>query len=238
MWSRMKTAIVFDKSGTILNPCRVLFDFEKKEFIYHVSTLNIVKKLKGFLLNIENNRFKISYSFSYEKPKINIEEIRRVYDILKRIENEALNHCHSEIGTCKALILDEKGNIRYAVGLGGRIYDDAKYAIDKLREISDIFIATGNCKKATLKCAKILGIKEKFVIYNATPKEKMELIKLLKLFYGCVIMIGNDINDIMALREANVSIFINRDGNAINFDTDYVISSLYELPRILLEIIS
>ncbi len=235
----MKTAIVFDKSGTILNPCRILFDFEKKEFIYHVSTLNIVKKLKGFLLNIEDNdRFKISYSFSSEIPKISIEDIRNNYDVLKRIENEALNHCHSEIGTCKALILDEKGNIRYAVGLGGRIYDDAKYAIDKLRKISDIFIATGNCKKATLKCAKILGIKEKFVIYNATPKEKMEFVKLLKLFYGCVIMVGNDINDIMALREANISIFINRDRSNINFDTDYVINSLYELPRILLEIIS
>ena len=66
----------------------------------------------------------------------------------------------------------------------------------------------------------------------------MEFVKLLKLFYGCVIMVGNDINDIMALREANISIFINRDRSNINFDTDYVINSLYELPRILLEIIS
>jgi Cu+-exporting ATPase len=238
MWSRMKTAIVFDKSGTILNPCRILFDLEKKEFIYHVSTLSIVKKLKGYLLNIEGNRFKVSCSFSSQEPKINIEEIRKNHEILKKVENEALNHCHSEIGTCKALILDEKGNIRYAVGLGGKIYDDAKYAISKLREICDIFIATGNCKKATLKCAKILGIKEKFVICNATPREKMNLVKLLKSFYSYVIMVGNDVNDIMALREANISIFVNRDGSNIDLNTDYVVNSLYDLPKILLEIIS
>ncbi|MEM2742553.1 MAG: HAD family hydrolase [Candidatus Methanomethylicaceae archaeon] len=245
----MKFAIVFDKSGTILKPCRVAFDIKRKKLLYHISTLKLVKDVDGYLLNIEGDIkkiksgkqkpfFKISCTFSKILPKIEEDIIlkKEILEALEKVEEEAIRHCNSEIETCIALILNNYGEPIYAIGLGGRIYEDFKNIVDEIRSKSDIFIATGNCKNATLKFIKKLKINKHFVIYNASPKEKMEFVKMLKLFYAYVIMVGNDINDLMAMKEADISIFVNRENEDINYDVDYIIKSLNDLPKIISEL--
>lgn len=248
MWCRLilKIAIVFDKSGTILKPCRVAFDIKRRELLYHVSTLKLVKDINGYLLNIEGNVekiksgkqkpfFKLSCTFSKILPRIEEDIIfkKEILEALEKVEKEANRHCNSEIGTCIALILNNHGEPVYAIGLGGRIYEDFKNILNEIRSKSDIFIATGNCKRATLKFVKKIKINKQFVIYNASPKEKMEFVKMLKSFYAYVIMVGNDINDLMAMKEADISIFINRENEDFNYDVDYTIKSLNDLPKII-----
>lgn len=251
MWCRLilKIAMVFDKSGTILKPCRVVFDIKRRKTFYHVNTLKLVKDVNGYLLNIEGDlkkiksgkqkpSFKLSCSFSKALPKI--EDVIFKGEILKaleKVEKEAKMHCNSEIGTCIALILNNHGEPLYAVGLGGRIYEDFKNILDEIRSKSDIFIATGNCKKATLKLARKLKINKQFVIYNASPKEKMEFVKMLKPFYAYVVMVGNDINDLMAMKEADISIFVKRESGDFNYDVDYTVESLNDLPKIISELL-
>lgn len=239
--------MVFDKSGTILKPCRVAFDIKRRKLLYHVNTLKLVKDVDGYLLNIEGElekiksgrpSLKLSCAFSKALPKIEENMIfeRDVLEALEKVEREANIHCNSEIGTCIALILNNNGEPLYAVGLGGRVYEDFKNILNEIRAKSDIFIATGNCKKATLKFAKKLKIDKRFVICNASPKEKMEFVRMLKPFYAYVVMVGNDVNDLMAMKEADVSIFVNREGGDLNHDVDYIINSLNDLPKIIFEL--
>lgn len=245
----LRIALVLDKSGTILKPCRIAFDLKSGRLLYHISTLKLVKEVNGYLLNIEGDLkkieekkqkpiFKISCAFSKALPKINEDIIMRkeVLMALKEVESLAYKHCGSEIGTCIALILNEYREPIYSVGLGGKIYSDLKKILNEIKNVSDLFIATGNCKKATLNCAKKLKIDKRFVLYNASPKDKMEFVKKLKAFYSCVIMVGNDINDLMAMKVADVSIFINREKESLPYEVDYIIESLVDLPKIIFEL--
>ncbi|MGQ9759882.1 MAG: HAD family hydrolase [Candidatus Methanomethylicaceae archaeon] len=250
----MRLAVVFDKSGTILNPCRVVFDIKRNELLFHITTLRLVVELGGYLVNVRGTSaairrgsrsldLKISCAASPELPRIDKELLRRggILDALKKVLFEAERHCGSEVGACAALIINKQGEVTHAVGLGGRLYEDVKRVVEAIKRADDdVFIATGNCRETTLKCAELLGIPKSFVLHDASPKEKMEFVKMLKGFYGVVVMVGNDVNDLMAMREADVSIFVNRDDasslNSMVYDVDYILNSLNDLPRIISEI--
>lgn len=252
MWCGLilKIAIVFDKSGTVLRPCRVVFDIKRGEMLYHVNTLKLVREIDGYLLNIEGDvkdiksgrepSLKLSYAFSNTMPKIekNVVFKKEILEALEKVEREANSHCVSEIGTCIALILNRLGEPIYTVGLGGRIYEDFKKILNEIKSKCDVFIATGNCKKATLKFVKKLNINERFVICNASPREKMEFVRMIKPFYSYVVMVGNDVNDLMAMKEADVSVFVNREGENYICDADYIIKSLNDLPKIISELLN
>lgn len=250
----MRLAVVFDKSGTILKPCRVVLDIEKDELIFHINTLRFVVEVGGYLVNVKGTAsairkgsshlgLKISCAASPNPPKINEGLLKRsnVLEALRRVLFEAERHCASEVGACAALILNKHGDVTHTVGLGGRLYEDVRDVIKKIKEAGDdVFIATGNCKESTLKCAKLLGIHRRFVLHDASPKEKMEFVRMLKGFYGVVVMVGNDVNDLMAMREADVSVLIKRDDGydmkSMTSNVDYVVNSLNELLNIISEI--
>lgn len=250
----MRAAIVLDKSGTILKACRVVTDIRENKTFFHVNTLKFVVDIGGFLVNVKSTssaikkgsrlKFgKVICASSNVLPKISEEILKeeKVSEALKKVTIEAERHCGSEIGTCAALILNREGLPTHAVGLGGRIYGDVREVVEAFRRSDDdVFIATGNCREATLRCAKILGIDRRFVLADASPREKRDFVEMLRGFYGLVVMVGNDINDLLALREADISILVRReepDGvEAVPSEVDYIISSLRELPKIVYEI--
>ncbi|MCX8169468.1 MAG: hypothetical protein N3D72_00065, partial [Candidatus Methanomethyliaceae archaeon] len=120
----MRVALILDKSGTILKPCRIAFDIKNERLLYHVNTLKLVREVDGYLLNIEGDLrriekqkplLKISCAFSKAPPKIdeNIILKEEILKALKEVEGLADKHCGSEIGTCIALILDNHGEPIY-----------------------------------------------------------------------------------------------------------------------------
>jgi len=178
-------------------------------------------------------------------PKIDVGILKReeVLEGLKGAANKVLDHCNTQLGVCTALFVDLEGNVTHTVGLGGRIYEEVQGVVKSIMDSgSDVFLATGNCKEAALKCASLLGIPRRFVLFDATPEEKRKLVKKLRGFYGSVVMVGNDINDLVAMREADVSIMVKRKGVpsedecAESSDVDYVVPSLREVERIVSEI--
>ncbi|MEM2001463.1 MAG: HAD family hydrolase [Candidatus Methanomethylicaceae archaeon] len=249
----MRAAIVFDKSGTILRPCRVIYDLQRKELLFHVNTLKFVIEIGGYLVNVKGDPNakkqknikigKVICSPLPTSPKVSDEILRQndILEALNRVIVEAKTHCGSEIGTCAAVILNKDGTPTHAVGLGGKLYDDVKEVIKKLRDSDDdVFLATGNCREATLKCAKFLGIDKRFVLADASPKEKMNFVKSLRRFYGLVVMVGNDVNDLLAMREADLSVLVKRESCDTSEDlmpeVDYIVSSLRDIPKIISEI--
>lgn len=156
----MRIAVVFDKSGTILRPCRVVLDIEKNELFFHVNTLKFVMEAGGYLVNVKgtsaairrgdtNLSMKISCASSSVVPKISKEVLRNgnILDALRRVMFEVERHCGSEVGTCAALIVNKMGHVTHGVGLGGRLYEDVKETVDMIKKLDDdVFIATGNCR--------------------------------------------------------------------------------------------
>lgn len=251
----MRRAVVLDKSGTIIEPCRVVYNIEEGRWLYHISTLKYVVEKGGVLVNLRGRiqditsgkirgaRLKISCCASKNPPVIDKAKIidPKVLEILREAYEKALTHCSSELGACVAIILDPGGEVTDVVGLGGRLYPDVKGAVMEMqRGGADLYLATGNCKEMTINCASLLNIPKHAAIFDASPEEKRELVRRLRGFYGAVVMVGNDINDLVALREADISILVRRKGEfqkeSLCAEVDYFVDSLTEVAGIVSQI--
>lgn len=251
----MRKAVVLDKSGTIIDPCRVVYNIEERKWFFHISTLKYVVEKEGVLVNlrgriqdimsgnIAKSRLKVSCCALKSRPPMDksrlldpavLEGIRETYE-------KALTHCASELGACVAVVFNREGEITDVVGLGGKLYPDVKESVRTMQERGvDVYLATGNCKEMTVKCADLLGIPRHAAIFDASPEEKRELVRRLRGFYGSVVMVGNDINDLIAMREADISVLVRRRGefqkDILCSEVDYFVDSLAEVARIVFEI--
>lgn len=246
----MRKAVVLDKSGTIVDPCRVVLDLSSGKYSLCGNTLQFANTRKETLVNvrgpinsiIKGNTARLSLKVSYcpleECPDLGSDLLgdRRVVEGLKGTAQRVISGCNSELGVCTALLVDSNGRPTHTVGLGGKLYDEVQSSVRSMMESDcDVFIATGNCREASIACAKLLGIPKKFVLFDADPEEKKKLVKKLRGFYGSVIMVGNDINDLDAMKEADVGIMVARDGKVPDgaCEADYVVASLKEVERIV-----
>lgn len=86
------------------------------------------------------------------------------------------------------------------------IRPDAKSAINNLKKtgIKDIMLLSGDSKKITLDIAQKLGITHAYG--EAFPDEKLTLLNQLQEQGNIVAMVGDGINDVAALKQANVGI--------------------------------
>lgn len=252
----MRKAVVLDKSGTIVDACRVVLDLSNGKCTFCASTLSYVVKKHVALVNIrgplkalmggnvDRLGLKVSCSLLPVVPEIGKDLLRRegVIKGLREVANKVMDHCNSELGVCTALFVNKDGEVTHAVGLGGRLYEEVREVVKSIIDSgSDVFLATGNCKEATMKCANLLGIPRRFVLFDATPEEKRGLVRKLRGFYGSVIMVGNDVNDLIAMSEADVSIMVRRkdlpeEEFAGSLEVDYVVPSLREVEKIVSEI--
>jgi len=251
----LRKAVVLDKSGTIIDPCRVVYNIKEGKWFYHISTLNYVVEKGGVLVNLRGKiqdiiagditkaRLKVSCCALKSYPPIEKSRLldQAVLEGIRGTYEKALTHCPSELGACVAVVLDQEGEVTDIVGLGGKLYPDVKESVRNMQESgTDVYLATGNCKEMTVKCADLLNIPRRAAIFDASPEEKRELVRRLRGFYGSVVMVGNDINDLIAMREADVSVLIRRKGEFqkanLCSEVDYFVDSLTEVARIVLEI--
>ncbi len=250
----MRKAVVLDKSGTIVDPCRVIYDIGSRKCIFHENTLRYVVGRNEALVNIRGAvgavlkgdlkgvSFKASCSAFMPVPEVGICALseKDVAEGIKLVSELAQSHCSSELGVCVAVIVNKAGKVTGIVGLGGRLYSEVREAVSRMQLCgTDVFLATGNCMDMTLKCASILGIPKEYVLFDASPEDKMDLVKKLRGFYGAVVMVGNDINDLIAMREADISVIIGRHGVIADDrvsrceDVDFVVPSLNEVEGIV-----
>ena len=140
-------------------------------------------------------------------------------------------------GPCFSLVLSEKGAECWLVSVAS-LYQETVEIVERLHKLNvDVFIASGNCTKICLSLAKKLSIPEIFVKPNADPLEKRDFIKMLDGFYGVVFMIGNDVNDVPAFKEADVSVLVNRERacKEVIEQADYVVKDLRGALRVIEE---
>jgi len=230
-------AIVFEKSGTLVDTKRVSKDLEKNEFLYYKSCIELIEDNPNlFLVTITTDPrytflqedYKKTLGRSIKDLNIGFEVVFKgtnaVIDkekILKWAEkitirevNETLKKLKKEFDVCTlvgcGVVADsKKEKIIYLVASSGKIKEGVFELFDFLQsEGMDIYLATGDNPCSVYPLAKRLGILNNFVFPQADPEGKRKLISNLKKTYEQVIMVGDDINDKGAFEEADLSFLI------------------------------
>ncbi|MEA1894004.1 MAG: HAD family hydrolase [Euryarchaeota archaeon] len=230
-----KVAIVFDSSGTLMHTYRVAKDMERGGTLYDAVTLHLVSESQALVaIDISPDmlpnyppaqvlpRFlsenKIDINIGCASDDITTADVR---NMLKRNLGDA-NASVSDLldvvaavrAKCKdvfyigtGFVIDVlTGAIHYVVCSGGKLFDGAEATITKLADCADPYIASGDSMRNLAILADRLKIPQDHVVPVATPLIKERLILDLKKTYDTVIMVGDEINDLRAIRAADVGV--------------------------------
>ncbi len=230
-------AIVFDKSGTLVDTKRVSKDLEKNEFIYHKSSIELIednpdlflvtiatdprdtflredpKKSLGQSVKDLNIGFEVVFKGAnaiIDKDKIlNWAESITIEEVNETIKKLKKQFDVCTLVGCGVVGDSQRETITYIVASSGRIKEGVFELFDFLQlEGMDVYLATGDNPCSVYPLAKRLGIIDNFVFPQVDPEGKRKLISNLKKTYEQVIMVGDDINDKGAFEEADLSFLI------------------------------
>ena len=257
-----KKAIVFDNSGTLVERYRALKDLKTGLIIDDVSSLDIVDNgVKRALVVLQTdpakciinarpyqtiyefitrNKIKIDVSYSTaEKRKNEIidaikedkSQVKDIQDTIKAVMDKNYNvQICSGSGIIVAVDLHE---IEFTISSGGKIFPEVPLVIKELQKQGiNMFIASGDRKASLQTLAKYIGLPPENVFDTADAWKKMEIVKKLKQKYK-VMMVGNSVNDIFALKEADIGVLTEQqkenNPERLYNATDVVINNINEL---------
>ena len=105
--------------------------------------------------------------------------------------------------------------------LSDRIKDDAQKILESLNQKGiEIVMLTGDNEQSARKVAKAVGIKN--FLYEQTPQAKSEFIEKLHENEKTVVMVGDGVNDVLALARADIGIVMG-SGSDIAIDVSDVV---------------
>jgi soluble P-type ATPase len=232
----MKTAIVFDSAGTLLKVYRVAWDVNTKKIIENVVSTNMVARGRGcalIALRAESVDFldgadaDLRVSDFMESSGMGFDVIcrgikcthERISDVIRKDTKASMDDLKRAVEAVKlkckdiyylniGLVVDvPHGSIPYVLATGGRTFPGVRDMIKRLMASGvDVYIASGDNRRSLTSLADDLGVPRKNVFDAVSPKGKEALIKDLKERYGRVIMVGDGVNDYMALQAADIGI--------------------------------
>jgi soluble P-type ATPase len=142
-----------------------------------------------------------------------------------------------------AIINMAQRGIEFAITAGGWPFDGAKDAITALHRMGvPTFIASGDRVTKLEKMADHLGIPRDRVYGVATPTVKAQIVSDLRQEYDRVIMVGDGINDLSAMRNADIAILtVQQPGNRpeeLYKEADHVVKNVGEVVTIVQDLIA
>jgi Cu+-exporting ATPase len=160
--------------------------------------------------------------------------IRNVWTVCKEESVVTLNS--------GAIINMAQRGIEFAITAGGWPFDGAKEAITALHRMGvPTFIASGDRVTKLERMADHLGIPRDRVYGVATPTVKAQIINDLRQEYDRVLMVGDGINDLCAMRNADIAILtVQQPGDRpedLYKEADYVVKSVGEVVTIVQDLI-
>jgi Cu+-exporting ATPase len=265
-------AVVFDCAGTLLEKYRVAKEIDqgtllhdivslsfigtRLDYVLAVFQLDVPKDLEGVPNDLSIADFLDIYKVDLVVVCANVPVARtkvlsavardtktRVKDLVD-VVNEVSKSCSASYFTGTAAIVDiVQGHIQYVLATCGELFDSARPVINDLKHIGgDIYVASGDAKNTLYALVDRLDIPHENVRDIATPSAKEQLIYELKEEYSYVVMVGDGINDIPALRAADLGVLTvqqKEERPATLYEAaDLVIKDLALLPGILKNIIT
>jgi Cu+-exporting ATPase len=161
--------------------------------------------------------------------------IRNVWTVCKEESVVTLN---------SGAILNMAGRgIEFAITAGGWPFDGAKEAITALHRMGvPTFIASGDRVTKLERMADHLGIPRDRVYGVATPTVKAQIVNDLRQEYDRVLMVGDGINDLCAMRNADIAILtIQQPGDRpedLYKEADHVVKNVGEVVTIVQNLIA
>ena len=142
-----------------------------------------------------------------------------------------------------AIINMAQRGIEFTITAGGWPFDGAKEAITSLHRMGvPTFIASGDRVTKLERMADHLGIPRDRVYGVATPTVKAQIINDLRQEYDRVLMVGDGINDLCAMRNADIAILtVQQPGDRpeeLYKEADYVVKSVGEVVTIVEDLIA
>jgi Cu+-exporting ATPase len=262
---KRKKAVVFDNSGTLIERYRALKYIQTGLICDDVSSLDLVDNgIERALVVLQTdpakciinakphqtifefiNRNKIDIAISYSTTEIKKEEImdaikndtsqvKDIQDTIKAVMDKEYNvQICSGSGIIVALNMKK---IEFTISSGGRIFPEVQDVVKTLQDQSiEIFIASGDRKGSLQKLAEYIGVPKENVFDTADSWRKREIVKELKRNYK-VMMVGNSVNDMLALQEADIGILTEQqkenNPEKLYDAADMVISNIKEILNI------
>ena len=263
---------MFDCAGTLLEKYRVAKQIEDGSFLHQIASLGFVgtrldyvlavfqldvpKDLEGVPTDLSIADFLDIYNVDLIVVCANVpvakttvlravarDQKSRVKDLVDVVD-EVSKSCSASYFTGIAAIVDiEKGSIPYVLATCGELFESARLVVDELkRDGGDIYVASGDAKNTLYALADRIDIPHENVSDIATPSAKEHLVHELKEEYRYVVMVGDGINDILALKAADLGVLTIQQKEqrpaALYEAADLVIKDLALLPGILTNIIT
>jgi P-type E1-E2 ATPase len=262
----MKIAVVFDSAGTLLRMHRVAKNIETGEFLDEVVSTELVDKKPYcalMVMQVDSSRLvmcppEMLISDFIKKHSIDIEvacsrnRIEKI-DALKAVDNDTearmkdmqdvmaavKKKCRDIFYLGVGLIIDlDTNNIPYVICTGGKVYSNSLHVIKTLNEKGiGVYIASGDSMRNLSVLAKNMSVPLHCVFEISTPERKEAIVKNLKNEYDKVIMVGDGINDILAMRAADLGVLSIQQTEKcpplLCEEADVVIKDIREIIRIV-----
>lgn len=128
--------------------------------------------------------------------------------------------------------------IEFVITAGGIPFSGAKETITTLHRMGvATFIASGDRGSKLERIGDHLGIPHDRIYGVATPTMKAEIVRRLKESYNTVVMVGDGINDLRAMREADIAVLSEQQPGerieALVTTANYIIHELIEVISIV-----
>ena len=256
-------AVVFDNSGTLIRRYRALKNLKTGKICDSMNSLDVVDyRDRRALVVLQTDpstcivnarpdqtiyefieRNHIRFNISYANTAVDQGEIldvlrddpATVRDIQDTIDAVAEKNYNIQICSGSGFIVNmDRRRVDFTITAGGKLFPEVPHVIRELmnRKI-DIYIASGDRRGSLMELARILGLPTENVFDTADTERKAEIIRELRRRYSRVVMVGNGINDILALREADIGVLTLQQREPVPQRlieaADYVIGNIEEL---------
>jgi Cu+-exporting ATPase len=214
-----------------------------------VHSKDIIKTPGEMLLSSYLVEHHVGFGVSCTRKIVTAEEIGDVLYTDKQVQVSDLQECIRNVWTvCKAesIVTLNSGaivnmadkRIEFAITAGGWPFDGAKETITALHRMGvPTYIASGDRVTKLEKMADYLGIPRDRVYGVATPTVKAQIVNDLRQEYDKVLMVGDGINDLCAMQNADIAILtIQQAGDRpeeLYREADYVVKNVSEVVTIV-----
>jgi Cu+-exporting ATPase len=232
---------------TFSSPDRVLV-------VLPVHSKEIMETSGELLLSDYLVEHKMGFGVSCTRKIVTAEEIGNILYNDQQVHVSDLQECIRNVWTvCKAesIVTLNSGTIinmasrciEFAITAGGWPFEGAKEAITALHRMGiPTFIASGDRVPKLEKMADYLGIPRDRVFGVATPTVKAQIVNDLRQEYDKVLMVGDGINDLYAMQNADIAILtIQQAGDrpeVLYNEADFVVKNVCEVVTIVQQILT
>ncbi len=236
-----KMAVVFDCAGTLLRMYRVAKETATGNILEGIESIMLVaekpgralvvmhaepsliektdptKELRSF---IADNGLKIDISCS--SGPVSIKEAASIINEQKIVVGDVIEvltwahrSCPEIYYIAAGLIVDREAySIPYVLSTAGKLYSNAPKTIELLHSRGiDTYIASGDTMRSLRGVAEKLCIPLENVFCLATTDDKANIVLDLKKKYETILMIGDGMNDIRALKVADLGVVTVQQGD-------------------------